>query len=102
VFPDLKNVEDLSDRFQVEKRIRNVVSGLDECLQYRIAPVLEIDKSLGMHIARHTFGNLAGNEIDIYMLKKLYRHSNITTTVKYQSNHIHKDADEALDAVLAF
>jgi hypothetical protein len=34
------------------------------------------------------------------MLQKLYRHSSITTTIGYQSSLIHKDADDALDAVL--
>ena len=31
------------------------------------------------------------------MLQKLYRHSDIKTTIGYQAN---KDADEALDAVI--
>lgn len=55
-----------------------------------------------MHIARHTFGNISGDKIPIQLLQKLYRHSSITTTVGYQQNFIHKDADEALDAVLTF
>ena len=55
-----------------------------------------------MHIARHTFGNISGEKIPIQMLQKLYRHSSITTTIGYQQNFIHKDADDALDSVLAF
>jgi hypothetical protein len=43
---------------------------------------------------------LSGDKISIQMLQKLYRHSSITTTIGYQSSFIHKDADDALGAVL--
>ena len=55
-----------------------------------------------MHIARHTFGNIAGDKIHPLMLQKLYRDSDLKTTIKYQSNFIHKEADEALDEVVNF
>ena len=53
-----------------------------------------------MHIARHSFGNIAGDRISAQMLQKLYRHSNLSTTIGYQGNFIHKDADDALEKVL--
>lgn len=53
-----------------------------------------------MHIARHTIGNLSGDSITIQMLQKLYRHSSVTTSIGIQANFVHKDADEALEAVL--
>lgn len=34
------------------------------------------------------------------MLQKLYRHASITTTIGYQGNFIHKNEDEALEAVI--
>lgn len=55
-----------------------------------------------MHIARHSFGNISGDKIPIQMLQKLYRHSSITTTVNYQQNFMHKETDDALDAVINF
>ncbi len=55
-----------------------------------------------MHIARHTFGNISVGKIPIQILQKLYGHSSITTTMGYQANFIHKEADKALDAVLSF
>ena len=64
--------------------------------------MISIDKPLTMHIARHTFGDISGDRIPIQMLQKLYRHSSITTTVAYQANFIHRDTDEALDAVVDF
>lgn len=36
------------------------------------------------------------------MLQKLYRHTDIKTTIGYQANFIHKDVDEALGAVVGF
>ncbi|UJH90946.1 hypothetical protein LZ575_20010 [Antarcticibacterium sp. 1MA-6-2] len=36
------------------------------------------------------------------MLQKLYRHSDLKTTLNYQANFIHRDADDALDSVINF
>jgi len=55
-----------------------------------------------MHIARHTFGNISGDKIPIQMLQKLYRHSNISTTINYQANFMHKEEDDAIDKVINF
>ena len=101
VFPDLANVPDLSDNFAAQLRITGIVAQLNTALR-EIAKKLELSKKLTMHIARHTFGNISGDKISIQMLQKLYRHSSITTTIGYQANFIHKDADEALDAVIGF
>jgi integrase/recombinase XerD len=65
-----------------------------------ISDELGLIKKLTMHIARHTFGNLAGEKISIQMLQKLHRHSSITTTIGYQANFMHKDA--ALDSGIGF
>jgi site-specific recombinase XerD len=99
VFPDLQELEDLSDSYVVQKKIAIVIKRIDENLQ-QVAKLAEIKKKVTMHIARHTFGNISGDRIPIQMLQKLYRHSSITTTIGYQSNFVHKDVDEALDAVI--
>lgn len=65
-----------------------------------MAPAAEIEAKLTMHIARHTFGSLAWDAIPIQMLQKLYRHSNVSTTIGYQSNFIHQETDDVLDAVI--
>ncbi|TDN93417.1 hypothetical protein DET49_104148 [Salegentibacter sp. 24] len=36
------------------------------------------------------------------MLQKLYRHSDLKTTLNYKANFIHKEADDALDSVINF
>ena len=77
-----------------------MTSRYDKFLQKQVAPAAGIEKDLTMHIARHTFGNISGDKIAPRILQKLYRHSNIQTTMGYQSNFIHKDVDDALDAVI--
>lgn len=99
IFPELKGMENSKDKFALQRKIANsnikINAGLKE-----VARLADIHIPLSMHIARHTFGNISGDKIPIQMLQKLYRHSSITTTIGYQSNFIHKDADEALDAVI--
>lgn len=101
VFPELKSISDFTDMFEVARKISYAVKNIDEYLK-KIATRAEIEKKLTMHIARHTFGNLSGDKISIQRLQSLYRHSSITTTISYQSNFIHKDADDALDSVLNY
>ncbi|HEY5368284.1 MAG TPA: site-specific integrase [Hanamia sp.] len=101
IFPDLESVHDINNLYAVQQRINQKVKKINEKLQ-EIAKEIKTDKKLTMHIARHTFGNISGEKIPIQMLQKLYRHSSITTTIGYQANFIHKDADEALNAVIEF
>ncbi len=99
VFPDLKGLESLDNTFEEQTRIKTRTKRADELLKL-IAEKADIKKNMSCHISRHTFAQLAGDKIDIRLLQKLYRHSAITTTIGYQSNFIHKVADEALAAVL--
>ncbi|KAA3625745.1 MAG: integrase [Bacteroidetes bacterium] len=101
IFPDLKSVEDFSDKGRVKRRIKQANRRINASLK-KLASQAGIEKPLTMHIARHTFGNISGDRISIQMLQKLYRHSSITTTVNYQKNFLYKEADEALDKVLDF
>lgn len=100
VFPYMENA-DLNDKRDVFVKARNASRLLNKYLK-RLADMCEIDKNLSNHIARHTFGNIAGDRIHPLMLQKLYRHSDLKTTINYQANFIHKEADEALDSVVDF
>ena len=100
VFPQLKGV-DLNDTQEVSKRTQSITRNLNRRLKIA-AKSLGIQKNISMHIARHSFGNISGDKIPIQMLQKLYRHSSVTTTIRYQANFIHKDADDALDSVVNF
>ncbi|XOV91591.1 MAG: tyrosine-type recombinase/integrase [Bacteroidota bacterium] len=98
VFQYLKDVRP-NDSHDKYVKVRNATSLLNKYLK-KIAEKCDIEKNLSNHIARHTFGNLAGDSIHPLMLQKLYRHSDLKTTINYQANFIHKEADEALDKVL--
>lgn len=100
VFPVLQDVKDMSDKFAVQKRITEVGYNVNKALK-RLAKSLGIQKSPTMHIARHTFGNIVGDQnISPQLLQKLYRHTSITTTLGYQANFKYKQTDEVLEAVL--
>lgn len=101
IFPELRCVN-LDDRFEMERIISSRINSIDRILKKKVAPAAKITKQITMHIPRHTFGNISGDKIPIQMLQKLYRHTDIKTTIGYQSNFIHKDVDEALDAVIGF
>lgn len=98
VFPFLKKA-DPNDPRDVFTKTRNATSLFNKYLKI-IAQKCGINKNLSNHIARHSFGNIAGDAIHPLMLQKLYRHSDLKTTINYQANFIHKEADEALDKVL--
>ena len=100
IFPFLKDA-DPQDQKDVFVKMRNATKVLNKFLK-RIAEECGIDKNLLNHIARHTFGNIAGDKIHPLMLQKLYRHSDLKTTLNYQANFIHKEADDALETVINF
>lgn len=99
IFPELRGCN-FENKFDTQRTIGFKTSSIDKCLRKHVAPAAGIEKSLTMHIARHTFGNISGDRIPIQMLQRLYRHSSITTTIGYQQNFIHQDTDDALDAVI--
>jgi integrase len=101
IFPELKEC-DFENKFATQRTIGFKTSTIDKCLREHVAKAAKIEKKLTMHLARHTFGNISGDKIPVQMLQKLYRHSNISTTINYQGNFIHKDADDALDSVLTY
>ncbi len=100
VFPEMKKAN-LGDAKDVYNKRRTAIKKFNDNLK-SICKKAEIKKKVTMHIARHSFGNIAGDTIHPLMLQKLYRHSDLKTTLNYQANFIHKDADDALDSVINF
>lgn len=100
VFPDLKGC-DLTDKFITQRTIAFKTSAIDKCLRQHVATKANIEKKMTMHIARHSFAQNATN-IDIRTLQMLFRHTKLETTEGYMGQFIHKQADDALDNVLAF
>jgi len=99
IFPELRKVG-LEDRFQMERIISSRINAIDRYLKNEVKKAADIKKPLTMHIARHTFATISGDKIPVQMLQKLYRHTDIKTTIGYQAQFIHGDVDEALDAVI--
>lgn len=98
VLPELNKDEQMD-----EKRIYNIIRFATKKYNNwldKIAKEVGIEKKVSCHIARHSFGNISGDKIPLQMLQKLYRHSDITTTINYQQNFINKDTDDALESVI--
>jgi len=100
IFPEMKKANLKSAR-DVLAKTKTATKKFNKYLA-RVAVKAKIDKKLTMHIARHSFGNIAGDAIPLQMLQKLYRHTSITTTINYQANFMHQDTDDALDKVINF
>jgi len=103
IFPELKALDTLDSAYHIQRKISYATKRLDTALtEIADHKDVKLTKALTMHIARHTFGHISGNKIPIQVLKDLYRHTDIKTTMGYQANFIHEEADNALDAVVNF
>jgi integrase len=100
IFPELKKADSDNSR-DVYLKIVAANRKLNMNLK-AIGEKLKIKKKLTCHISRHTFGNITGDKITPQMLQKLYRHTDIKTSMGYQANFIHNDVDDALESVLNF
>ena len=100
IFPDMKQA-DFKDDKDVYTKVKTASKRFNKHLK-KIAEDAGIAKNLSNHISRHSFGNISGDKIPIPMLQKLYRHSDIKTTIGYQNNFMYQEADEALDNVINF
>lgn len=100
IFPEMRKA-DLKNAKDIYNKTKTATKKLNDNLK-SIMKKAGINKKVTMHIARHSFGNIAGDSIHPLMLQKLYRHSDLKTTINYQANFIHKEADEALNRVLNF
>lgn len=100
IFPEMKKAKTENPQ-DVFAKTKTATKKFNKYLTL-IAEKAKIDKKITMHIARHSFGNIAGDKIPIQMLQKLYRHSSITTTINYQANFMHRETDDALEKVVNF
>ena len=100
IFPEMRKAN-LNDAKDIYNKPKTATKKFNHNLK-AIMKKAGVDKKVTMHIARHSFGNIAGDSIHPLMLQKLYRHSDLKTTINYQANFIHKEADEALNRVINF
>jgi integrase len=99
LFPLLNHVDDFSNKYDLQRKIKHTIKRMDQALE-RIRIATGIEKKLSMHISRHTFGNISGDQIPLRILQQMYRHSSATTTLIYQQNFMLKDVDDALEKVV--
>lgn len=100
IFPEMKKAN-LKSKDDILRKKKTANKKINKYLS-KVAKKAEIDKKITMHIARHTFGNISGDQIPIQMLQKLYRHRDITTTINYQASFTHKNEDDAINKVINF
>lgn len=70
IFPDFKNLP-IKNSKTIYTRIKSSIKRHNANLT-TIAGLAEIDKKITNHIARHSFGNIAGDKVSPQMLQKLY------------------------------
>jgi len=100
VFPELK-LANQKDPVDIERKINTATKNFNDSLK-KIAGLAKIEKNMFNHIARHSFGYIAGDKIPIHILQNLYRHSSIITTANYQQSFTNREIDDAIDKVLDF
>lgn len=100
VFPFLKRLQSLDDRNKLRARVADATKLINSHM-VKVMTLLNIEKSASTHKARHSFAQRAeDHKVSPKVLQKMYRHEDIKTTMIYQSNFSHEDADAALDAVI--
>lgn len=99
VFPDLEPLESLTEALKLQSYIKVRIKVNNHHFQ-KVLEKARITKKVTMHIARHSFGNIAKTKISIPTLQLLFRHTDIKTTYGYMANFINDETDNALDAVL--
>jgi integrase len=99
VFPDLEPLESLTNALKLQAYIKVRIKVNNHHFQ-KVLEKAKITKKVTMHIARHSFGNIAKTKISIPTLQLLFRHTDIKTTYGYMANFINDETDNALDAVL--
>lgn len=100
IFPYLKGIQRSSSKIEYNTT-KSSIKKINKYLK-ELATKAGVDKKITSHIARHSFGNIAGDKVSPQMLQKLYRHSHLSTTIGYQGNFIHATSDNALEEILKF
>ncbi|WP_246067822.1 tyrosine-type recombinase/integrase [Changchengzhania lutea] len=78
IFLELKTVSHKGSK-DIYSRIKSSIKRFNSNLK-TISELAEIDKKITNHIARHSFGNIAGGKVSPQMLQKSYRHTHLSTT----------------------
>lgn len=96
IFPFITSDDDMTDSKTRFKRINSHLTKINKGLKI-IAVNAKISKNLSMHIARHSFADIArkGGE-SIYTISKALQHSSIKVTEAYLNSFDHEATDNLL------
>ena len=101
IFPFLILDEGCTDKRIIQKACKRGLQKIGRDLKV-LEEELGLEKKLTMHVSRHSFATIAGDKIPMPMLQRLFRHSDISTTINYMAAFMYKDLDDALDRVVNF
>jgi integrase/recombinase XerD len=96
IFPFLKNDEDYSNKRKLYNAISSATTYTNDDLK-DIAKIINLEKRLSFHTARHTFATLALKKtMRIEYVSKLMGHANIQTTQIY-AKIVSEELDKAME-----
>lgn len=100
VFPDLREISDFRDAFEVKRRISFVVTNLDKIMRNHVLKIAGIEGKMSMHIARHTFSTLGVKKgVPTPIMQELLGHSHLSTTEGYLGSFKDMTTDEMMDEI---
>lgn len=89
--------------YEVKTRLLQTVNGKNSLLNKylnKLAAMASIDKKISMHIARHSFANIAREkEANVYDISNVLGHSNIDITKGYLAKFDTRSEDETIDKI---
>lgn len=102
VFPIINKYADMNDSLNRHNEISRQEALLNKYLK-QIAKKAGINKVLSMHVARHSFANLAKQKgIELQKNSELLGHSNKQVTEQYLNSFTTQALDESLQKILNF
>lgn len=92
-------IEADGDREEADKRLKMVITSKNRTIKQALNEIgikLDLDFSLGMHVARHTFAIWALNERDIslHLVSRMLGHKSIESTEKNYARFLKDKVDE--------
>ena len=94
-------IEADSDREEADKRLKMVIASKNRTIQQSLKEIgikLDLDFSLSMHVARHTFAIWALNERDVslHLVSRMLGHKSIESTEKNYARFLKDKVDEVV------
>lgn len=87
--------------YEIKTRLLQTVNGKNSLLNKylkKLTAMAGIEKKISMHIARHSFANIASEkDANVYHISNVLGHSDIDITKEYLAEFNAREADETID-----